>query len=188
MIFAQTDLTAAGLSNYKRRPSVANSVTKYPTPAVLPGGSSSSSSYSASASRPVPQKRETEKKKQQKIAPETKAKPTQRPEIKVPTFTTFKQFNRTASLSDLINEDEVVEVKPEVALKHRGHSKQIKVDNENLKLESAYSLASFDVCIPEPILPPTKSITVQACGPCPAYISGSGVFVRKFKFSMAIVN
>ena len=91
--------------------------SKFPTPAILP--------------KPVPQKRSDSKK------PKTEAKPT---------FSTFKQFHRTASLSDLINEDD--------------DNKTNNQSNKNIQLETA-SLASIDVNIPEPVLPPTKSITVQ---------------------------
>ena len=124
----------------------------------------------------MPQKRDpsealsNSKQKKGHQRPETKAKPTRLADqaaVNVkPSFSTFKQFNRTASLSDLINEDEVVldhhVVKPEV-IKRAANRKTVDnfVDNAAaIQLETA-SLASVNVCVPEPVLPPTKSITVQ---------------------------
>lgn len=144
----QTDLTSTSLSDYKRRTSVTNAVSKYPSP-------STPSSYV----RPVPQRRDP-KSKETLNNSDAKVKP--RPEIKdKPTFSTFKQFNRTASLSDLINEEEDVisRKQPEVISRKKNANKR----NRNLpaaELETA-SLASVSVNVPEPILPPTKSITVQ---------------------------
>ena len=191
-MYFQTDLTSSGLANYKRRPSVANS--KYPTP-VVPN-----SSYITSVSgKPVPQKRsETDgvsagiarnsstKNRQNATVSKSptatsenhqgnKQKKPKLPELK-PTFSTFKQFNRTASLSDLINEDDdsTVVVKPDVIQKnqpriiknsqkrqtnttnHNNHT----TSNKNIHLDTL-SLASVNVNIPDPVLPPTKSITVQ---------------------------
>ena len=111
----QTDLTASGLANYKRRPSVTN--TKYPTPVVpnIPYNNSikpvpqkrgpetgNSSSNSSSKSRQnTSGQRESKSGNSDKQKSQNKPK---LPELK-PTFSTFKQFNRTASLSDLINEN-----------------------------------------------------------------------------------
>ena len=97
------------------------------------------------------------------------------PELK-PTFSTFKQFHRTASLSDLINEDDTLVVKPEVTHKNTNIIKKSRkhqnsnqnhhkttTSNRNIQIQEldTESLASSNVNIPDPILPPTKSITVQ---------------------------
>ena len=97
------------------------------------------------------------------------------PELK-PTFSTFKQFHRTASLSDLINEDDTLVVKPEVTHKNTNIIKKSRkqqqnttnqnhhkttTSNKNIPNLDTESLASVNVNIPEPVLPPTKSITVQ---------------------------
>ena len=121
--FFQTDLTSSGLSNYKKqRPSI-NS--KFPAAPVVPSNSNNLTNFST---RPVPQKRESstvsvknsDKKNSSKDQNKVNKQP--RPEIKEkPTFSTFKQFHRTASLSDLlddVNEDEEI-VKPEVIPKKR---------------------------------------------------------------------
>lgn len=133
-------MTASGLANYKRRPSV---VTKYPTPVTVP----------TLSNKPVPQKRDNRSDNNYLPAaennkPATKKKPP-KTEIK-PTFSTFKQINRTASLSDLINEDEDLNLRS-------SSSKRGKIQNQ---IETA-SVASVDVNVPDPVLPPTKSITVQ---------------------------
>ena len=96
--------------------------------------------------KPVPQKREEirEKKSKKPKLPKTEDKPT---------FTTFKNFQRTASLSDLINEDEAENLRKPV-------ESVLSKRNKKLNLETT-SLASVNVNVPDPILPPTKSITVQ---------------------------
>ena len=135
---------------------------------MVPSNSNNLTNFS---SRPVPQKRETsvsvknsDSKKNSSSKDQNKVNKQQqpRPEIKEkPTFSTFKQFHRTASLSDLlddVNEDEEI-VKPEVIPKKR-LNKRSSENNTNFHLETA-SLASVNVNVPDPILPPTKSITVQ---------------------------
>ena len=89
-----------------------------------------------------------------------------KPKIEVkPTFSTFKQFNRTASLSDLINEDdnEAIVVIPSKSsiIKKLESKRQVPHRANNFHQLDTASVASFDVNVPEPILPPTKSITVQ---------------------------
>ena len=181
-------MTASGLANYKRRPSVTN--TKYPTPVVpnIPYNNSvkpvpqkrgpetgNSSSNSSSKSRQnTSGQRESKSGNSEKQKSQNKPK---LPELK-PTFSTFKQFNRTASLSDLINEDDTsIVVKPEVIQKRTSNQKSIKNSpnskkssntnknhhhhsNKTIQLDTQ-SLASVNVNIPDPVLPPTKSITVQ---------------------------
>ena len=194
----QTDLTASGLANYKRRPSATHS--KYPTP-IVPN---TSNSYTNNvSSKPVPQKRSesTDQRNSSKSnhhrgqsgsssSAGSKSdggggnKKPKLPDLK-PTFSTFKQFNRTASLSDLINEDDEIVVKPQVIQRSSGgkiqsnssknttskttttqqssnqnhHSNKTTIRNHG-QLDTE-SLASVNVNIPHPVLPPTKSITVQ---------------------------
>ena len=173
--------------------------SKYPTP-VVPN---TSSIYSNSISgKPVPQKRsETDGAPSsggggRNSSAKTRQNATSRsgsgntenhqgnqqkkpklPELK-PTFSTFKQFHRTASLSDLINEDDTLVVKPEVIHKNTNIIKKSRKHNQNTSNQNHHktttsnrniqiqeldteSLASSNVNIPDPILPPTKSITVQ---------------------------
>ena len=170
--------------------------SKYPTP-VVPN---TSSIYSNSISgKPVPQKRsETDggngsggrnsssAKTRQNATSRSGSGTTENhqgnqqkkpklPELK-PTFSTFKQFHRTASLSDLINEDDTLVVKPEVTHKNTNIIKKSRkhqqnttnqnhhkttTSNKNIPNLDTESLASVNVNIPEPVLPPTKSITVQ---------------------------
>ena len=81
-------------------------------------------------------------------------------------------------MSDLINEDDTsIVVKPEVIHKRTSNQKSIKNSpnskkssntnknhhhhsNKTIQLDTQ-SLASVNVNIPDPVLPPTKSITVQ---------------------------
>ena len=149
----QTDLTSAGLANYKRRPSVtssgnSNSVTKYP---ALNTAAVNSTAAGFSLSKPVPSKRPQDQQQQQHKSSNKKDKP-KVSEAK-PTFSTFKQFHRTASLSDLINDNDQ---DANVVI----NSSSSKHRKKQIQLETA-SLASVDVNVPDPILPPTKSITVQ---------------------------
>ena len=136
---------------------------------MVPSNSNNLTNFS---SRPVPQKRETSvsvknsdsSKKNSKDQNKVNKQQQPRPEIKEkPTFSTFKQFHRTASLSDLlddVNEDEEI-VKPEVIPKKRLNKRSSENNStNNFQLETA-SLASVNVNVPDPILPPTKSITVQ---------------------------
>ena len=165
--------------------------SKYPTP-VVPNVS-----YNNSV-KPVPQKRgpeiatpnslssssksrlNTSGQNQSKSEKQRSQNKPKLPELK-PTFSTFKQFNRTASLSDLINEDDTsIVVKPEVIQKRTNHksiknspnskkSSNTNKNNQHSKHHSSnktiqldtQSLASVNVNIPDPVLPPTKSITVQ---------------------------
>ena len=118
------------------------------------------------------------------------------PELK-PTFSTFKQFHRTASLSDLINEDDTLVVKPEVTHKNTNIIKKSRkhqqnttnqnhhkttTSNKNIPNLDTESLASVNVNIPEPVLPPTKSITVQTDEALDLNLEDFGISNRYLKF------
>lgn len=94
----------------------------------------------------MPQKRGSNEGTTDQGKPITKKKPP-KTEAK-PTFSTFKQINRTASLSDLINEDD-------------DHVIAASTRSRKIQQVETASLASVDVNVPDPVLPPTKSITVQ---------------------------
>eukprot|EP00093_Oithona_nana_P002610 02610.XXX_87567_84192_1 [CDS] Oithona nana genome sequencing. len=106
----------------------------------------------------MPQKRDSETgKKSSKKASKTKTSEDK------PTFSTFKNtFQRTASLSDLINEDEEESLrKPVESVLSKRNKKHYQNNHVSNNLETS-SLASVNVNIPDPVLPlATKSITVQ---------------------------
>ena len=98
--YLQTDLTSSGLANYKKqRPVIGHHNSKFPAVPVVP------SNIISSNGRPVPQQRpkNSSEQKYSKDSSNKKVNKTiggnSRPEIKEkPTFSTFKQFHRTASL------------------------------------------------------------------------------------------
>ena len=118
----------------------------------------------SSLSKPVPQKRDNSegshnpKKSSSKSKAKTQSSKSSTEENKIPTFSTFKNtaFQRTASLSDLINEDEEESLRKPVESVLSKRNK--KLNHSHLETSS---LASVNVNIPDPVLPPTKSITVQ---------------------------
>ena len=141
----QTDLTAGGLANYKQRQSNNRSGNVFRDNFTL-----------ASLSKPVPQKRDSETGKKS-----SKSKKTPKTSEEKPTFSTFKNtFQRTASLSDLINEDEEESLRKPVESVLSKRNKKHLHNHVSNNVETA-SLASVNVNIPDPVLPPTKSITVQ---------------------------
>lgn len=146
----QTDLTAGGLANYKQRQSNNRSGNVF--------RDNFTALASLSSNKPVPQKRDSETgKKSSKKASKTKTSEDK------PTFSTFKNtFQRTASLSDLINEDEEESLrKPVESVLSKRNKKHYQNNHVSNNLETS-SLASVNVNIPDPILPlATKSITVQ---------------------------
>ena len=118
------------------------------------------------------------------------------PELK-PTFSTFKQFHRTASLSDLINEDDTLVVKPEVIHKNTNIIKKSRkhqnsnqnhhkttTSNRNIQIQEldTESLASSNVNILDPVLPPTKSITVQTDEALDLNLTDFGISNRYLNF------
>ena len=98
----QTDLTSSGLANYKKqRPVIGHHNSKFPAVPVVP------SNIITSNGRPVPQQRPKNSSEQKYSSKDSSNKKVSsktigsnsRPEIKEkPTFSTFKQFHRTASL------------------------------------------------------------------------------------------
>ena len=143
----QTDLTAGGLANYKQRQSNNRSGNVF--------RDNFTALASLSSNKPVPQKRDSETKKSSKKASKNKSEDK-------PTFSTFKNtFQRTASLSDLINEDEEESLRKPVESVLSKRNKKHLHNHVSNNVETA-SLASVNVNIPDPVLPlATKSITVQ---------------------------
>ncbi len=183
---SKTDLTSGSLSSYKAAKSANKTASRYLStqyPAAHPNhpvGAGLPQPFS----RPVPVKRTPEVPSKKAASGTSGSKAKNRPEVKEkPTFSTFKsKVTRASSLSDLLNDNEPLpatsdkpknvnkvlsanavakQARKNSSANSRNRNKNSRNNNNKVVEVETASVLSVNVNVPEPVLPPTKSITVQ---------------------------